>query len=234
MRIEDRLRRHDERQRMLKQRAGKEAGVGNLYQEELEAQRKRRTLEAALAKVRAQAREAEDEAATAQNDRANAGSRPGGAGQVSARRNRNVEIEHARVHARWESDRRKALAARAHAAPGGARAGTGFEQPALRRYGKTGFCKSASALTWRANPAQAAPIGMELPMHAWCRGKLGRGWEQAREQREQLQERRRAEQELSARLDRRSKSRAGYDADGAWRKGYAMPDNESWRCRSTP
>ena len=63
MRIEDLPAPARRTQRMLKQRAGKEAGVGSegQRQEELEAQRKRRTLEAALAKVRAQAREAEDE-----------------------------------------------------------------------------------------------------------------------------------------------------------------------------
>ena len=146
------------------------------------------------------------------------------------------EIEQALVQARWESDRRKALAARARA-----RRREALEQELdlgsrrARAAGRaTESTQPTQAADWvelgpekrqdRALPArtrdgmaieQTGSAGRPGTANARLAQKKleGHAWEQARErQREQAQERRRAEQELAARLDRRSKSRAGDDA----------------------
>ena len=242
-RIEDRrLRRHDEQQRMLKQRVLDKKLIQareRQHQEELEAQRKRRGLEAALARVRAQARAAEEEAQQRRKmiEKVLAAARAERRQAERAAEQERKEIEQALVQARWENDRRKALAARVRA-----RRREAIEQELdlgrrrARAAGRaTESTQPTQAADWvevgpekrqdRALPARTRD-GMAIEQPAGVAGRPvtansrlaqkkleDHAWEQARErQREQAQERRRAEQELAARLDRRSKSRAGDDA----------------------
>ena len=114
-RIEDRrLRRHDEQQRMRKQRVLEQKLVQareRQQQEELAALRKRRALEAALAKVRGELRaaEAEEQRRRRAVERTLASARAlARQAEREAEQERN-DLEQALVQARWANDRAKAL-----------------------------------------------------------------------------------------------------------------------------
>ncbi len=118
-RIEDRrLRRHDEQQRMLKQRMLEKKLVQARERERqqiMAAQRKQRALEAALAKVRAD----ESAAETEQRRRRRAAEEAAAAARAARRQEEREaelvrqEIEQALVHARWADNRERALRRRA-------------------------------------------------------------------------------------------------------------------------
>ncbi len=114
-RIEDRrLRQHDERQRLLKQRA-LEAKLAQAReaqrQAEVEAEHQRKLLEQELAKVQAQLRQAELEAERRRKalERAKAAARAAQRQAEYAAERQRKELEQAALQARWASDRQKAL-----------------------------------------------------------------------------------------------------------------------------
>ena len=114
-RIEDRrLRRHDEQQRVLRQRVLEQKLVQareRQQQEELAALRKRRALEAALAKVRGEMRaaEAEEQRRRRAVERTLAATRALERQAEREAEKERKELEQALVHARWANDRAKAL-----------------------------------------------------------------------------------------------------------------------------
>ena len=114
-RIEERrLRRHDDHQRLLKQRA-LEAKLSRARDErrqaELAAERRRRAIERALARVRADVRRAEAEAERHRRarERAQAAVREQARQAEYAAEQKRKGLETAAVQRRWEQDRRKAL-----------------------------------------------------------------------------------------------------------------------------
>src|SRR4051812_43734873 len=114
-RIEERrLRRHDDHQRLLKQRA-LEAKLSQAREErrraERAAERRRRAVERALARVRAEVRRAEAEAERHRRarERAQAAVREQAREAEYAAEQRRKALEMAAVQRRWEQDRQKAL-----------------------------------------------------------------------------------------------------------------------------
>lgn len=114
-RIEERrLRRHDDHQRLLRQRAA-EAKLARAREErrqaELAAERRRRAIERALARVRAEVRQAEAEAERRRKaiERARAALREQARQAEYAADQKRKALEMAAVHRRWEQDRQKAL-----------------------------------------------------------------------------------------------------------------------------
>ena len=118
-RIEERrLRRHDDHQRLLKQRA-LEAKLSTAREErrqaELAAERRRRAMERTLARVRAEMRRAEAEAERRRRaiERAQAALHEQARQAEYAAEQERKALESAAVRSRWEHDRQKALQKRA-------------------------------------------------------------------------------------------------------------------------
>ena len=208
-RIEDRrLRRHDEQQRMLKQRMLEKKLVQARERERqqiMAAQRKQRALEAALAKVRAD----ESVAETEQRRRRRATEEAAAAARAARRQEEREaelvrqEIEQARVHARWADNRERALRRRA-----------------LDRHAER--VQQVEELDRRrALPEPAAPGEKPLRSTEPCGGRseppqarvvaarrAAQAWEEERDrQREQALARLRATRAEAASLDRRGKKR---------------------------
>jgi hypothetical protein len=209
-RIEDRrLRRHDEQQRILKQRVLEQKlarGRERQQQEELAAQRKRRALEAALAQVRGELRAAEDEQLRRRraSERALATAR---AGERQAQRDaeqERKEIEQALVQARWASDRAKALRKRS----------SERRQERVRQAEELDSRRAAAGGV-RATGRNASAEGVRDQQQArvLAARREEQAWELAREQqRTQALARLRAERAEAASFDRRGKKRDRVEA----------------------
>jgi len=249
-RIEERrLRRHDEQQRLLKQRLleAKRAQAREAQrQAELEADRRRKAVEQALAKVHAQLREAElaEEQRRKAVERTQAELRAAQRqAELEADRQRKAH-EQALVQARWANDRQKALLKGAQARRQAAleqaqafdelRARTA-ETARLRKIEQAAMSTAVAQIhkteqqadlqkikaqeVDRWAKAQAPSIvGMDAPAGASIGARTAAldrfqqkknqalAWEQAQERlRQQALDRRREEQMLAERLDRRGK-----------------------------
>jgi hypothetical protein len=213
-RIEDRrLRRHDEQQRMLKQRALEKKLVQARERERQEvaaAQRKRRALEAALAKVRA-----DESAAEAEQRRRQRAAKAAAAVARAARRQEErttelerQEIEQALVQARWAGDREKALRRRA------------LDRHAERVRqvddldGRRTLSKATAAVEKPLHSGEpSAERNEPLQAPAGAARRAAQAWEEEREwQREQALARLRAARAEAANLDRRGKKRNRFEA----------------------
>lgn len=240
-RIEERrLRRHDEQQRLLKQRLleAKRAQVREAQrQAELEAERRRKAVEQALAKVRTQLREAElaEEQRRKAVERAQAELRAAQReAEQEADRQRKAH-EQALVQARWANDRQKALLkgaqARRQAALEQAQAfdelrARAIETARLRKIEQAAMSTAVAqshkteqaADLQKAQAQSTATVGMDGPAgtssgaHNAALDRFQQkknqalAWEQAQERlRQQALDRRREEQMLAERLDRRGK-----------------------------
>jgi hypothetical protein len=240
-RIEERrLRRHDDHQRLLKQRA-LEAKLSTAREEcrqaELAAERRRRASERALARARAGARQAEAEAERRRKaiERAQAVAREQARQAEYAAEQERRAVEAAAVQRRWEQDRQKALQRSAQdrrqqvmwqeqvldeqraGAIQRARAKRSEEQADLVR-------KPREGLSDRGEPRkdEAKRAGSNDPMERSCwwsddarsdprrdfaqRRSQALAWEEQHERsRQQANARRREEQIVAERLDRRGK-----------------------------
>jgi len=217
-RIEDRrLRRHDEQQRVLKQRVLEHKLVqarDRDQQEQLAAQRKRRALETALAKVRGELRAAEAE----ELRRRRAIERKLGAARAEGRQaereaeKTRKEIEQALVQARWASDRLKALRKRdlerslerAHAR---AREAEKLDE---RRAAAPAALALSVATKEKPGPKQQEGTQREQQgARVLAARRAEQAWEQAREeQRANALARLQAARAEAAELDRRDQKRA--------------------------
>ncbi|MFN8466286.1 MAG: hypothetical protein U0X20_12085 [Caldilineaceae bacterium] len=220
-RIEDRrLRRHDEQQRMRKQRVLERKLVQareRQQQEELAALRKRRALEAALAKVRGEMRaaEAEEQRRRRAVERTLAEARAlARQAERGAEKERN-ELDQALVHARWANDRAKALRKRSiiRSSERSSARSQQVEELDRRR------TPAASAATEKPAPERNATTGAAGIQREQQQARVlaarrtekavEQAWEQAREeQRTAALARLRTARAEAAELDRRDQKRA--------------------------
>jgi len=240
-RIEERrLRRHDDHQRLLKQRA-LEAKLSQAREErrqaELAAERRRRAIERALARVRAEVRQAEAEAERRRKaiERAQAALREQARQAEYAAEQKRKALEMAAVHRRWEQDRQKALQKNAQQrrqdalwqehvldeqrarAIQLARAKRDEEQADLDRRPRERLSDHSQSRKDEVKPAEVNdPMEMRSSRSDHARSDPRQQFEQQRSQalaweeqherlRQQASARRREEQIVADRLDRRSK-----------------------------
>jgi hypothetical protein len=231
-RIEERrLRQHDERQQMLKQRA-QAARVAQLREAEAAAERRRKSIEQALAHVRAQLREAEVAAEWRRKavEKAQAAQRTAQRQAEWIAERERKEREQALVQARWAQDRQKALQKGAQERQRAAR----WQQEKLdqqradattvvhdrqaeaqkaqrqqtRRQAQSAEAKPVAPPDTEVRPRSTAVTALDTLSPLAEKKSQALAWEQARErQQQQALARRRAEQALADQLDRRHKKR---------------------------